>query len=636
MLATNVLPSIGSVPSWISAPDPNIYLTGTYCVFDFETTTEATGFAALPSNHIVSTCWKLSTTGETKFVYGSEEELIKTSFCKDLMSVDFLVGQNIKFEIQWLIRLGLKIQDFIYYDTSIGMAVQLGNREKRGKCNLDSLARAYILPFQKPPISKYMEFFPPAVWPISWVQRYNSYDVRVTELIFLKQRHCLADAGLLPTFYAKCLFTPVVAEMEYVGMHFDTDVVLQYCKQLRQQQMLLKAHWAELCPGVSVTSSKQIGSLLYDELKLVPIKDYKGNTITTKTKKLPTGSGIILQLKPVDERSKKVLEIYKELKTITSLFSKVWKVLEGAAKEGKSILYFSLNQTITATHRLSSTKRQGVVSLQGQNLPRKYSPIFCSRHKDWLFGEIDFAQFEFRAGVSLANDQQGIIDIQDPNFDIHVFSANQIFKLGLSKFDKKQIPSALRTESKKESFGPMYGKTSGSPAQKAYQQAWKERYKELYAMQEGWCWKVLADKKLTLPTGMIFYWPNVSIDEGYGGKTYIRPKTEIYNHPIQYFATSEGSTAGIVSLWHRMKSLNTKSFLVNTKHDSVEMEIHPEEKELMEVLSMEAFEKDVAKLFQSLYNYTWLVSLASEMTIEKWWNGRPKNCGCNPLINCEH
>ena len=52
------------IPKFVIDPDPNLYLTGSYVVLDFETTNLSFGSALVPKNRLLLACWTIVKDGE--------------------------------------------------------------------------------------------------------------------------------------------------------------------------------------------------------------------------------------------------------------------------------------------------------------------------------------------------------------------------------------------------------------------------------------------------------------------------------------------------------------------------------------------------------------------------------------------
>ena len=275
-------------------------------------------------------------------------------------------------------------------------------------------------------------------------------------------------------------------------------------------------------------------------------------------------------------------------------------------QEADGLLRAVFNQANTRTHRLSSSGL--VFKIQFHNLNRKFKPIFRARHDGWLVGEADGAQLEFRAGVHMGRDRQGLYDILH-DVDIHRYTASVLNGIAEDAVTKEQRQSA-----KTDTFKPLYGGRSGTPAQRAYYEAFGKKYNQIDETQRGWTHTVLNTKKLRTEYGLIFYWPGCRMQQS----GYILHTTSIYNYPVQGFATAEIIPLGLVCAWHRMR--NMKSFLVNTVHDSIIAELHPAEVDLWHEIAQTCLIHDAYVLLRKLYKIDLTVPLGAGVVIGEHWN----------------
>lgn len=604
--------NLGQLPSFVVNPDPAIYLTGNYVVVDLETTNIDKGWSGHPLNQIVFACWKCA--GETKFKYSWGNEFHLDALVKDIEKADFVVAQNSSFEISWLQRIGVEIETLLVYDTMLAHRCLAGNR--RWKLALDDLIDYYKVGDHKSTLAKiWMQAgLCPSQWLRSVLKKYGIMDVVNEEKVFLKQRKILYDQGLLPVTNARCLFTPALTEISLNGACLDPAAVNNEVIKQKYRLAEVSQQLDELTGGINFKSAKQVREYLYTELKFIPVRDYKRKIITTGTGELPTGEAIIAQLKIKNAKQRKFLELYKESKKLASAFSKFLTPAKESIDIHNSMLYAQYSQTTTATHRLASTKRKSETfsSIQLQNPPRKYKPMFTTRNVGWKIVEVDFSGAEFASAGILSGDTQIAKDIANPDFDIHTWSANTKYKLSLTTFKKGGATSEQRQNSKQTTFKPMFGGMTPED----WVAEFRDRYKDLAMAQTRWQETVLKTKELTLNTGLKLYWPDCEFTRS----GYITRTTEIYNFPIQSFVGAEWTPGAIVCLWHRMKSLGMKAIFVNTLHDSLIAEVPEEELGAYSDLVRQAFLKDMPNLLGKLYGIEFTIPLAIDITIRDNWN----------------
>ena len=164
-------------------------------------------------------------------------------------------------------------------------------------------------------------------------------------------------------------------------------------------------------------------------------------------------------------------------------------------------------------------------------------------------------------------------------------------------------------------FKPLYGGESGTKAEQAYYRAFKLKLYGITGAQEKWIATVVMEKKLTVGTGLTFYWPETAVSR----TGYVNTKRSICNYPVQYLATGEIIPIAVTHLWHRMHAANLRSFLVNTVHDSAITEQHPEEISIMNELSEVSFVKDTVRYLNVVYGINFDVPLEVESKTTTHW-----------------
>ena len=226
-----------------------------------------------------------------------------------------------------------------------------------------------------------------------------------------------------------------------------------------------------------------------------------------------------------------------------------------------SILHPSFMQTATSTGRLSSRNPNF------QNQPRaKTFPIrkvMKSRFKNGKIMEVDFAQLEFRAAAFLSQDQTAMKEIED-GFDVHSYTARVISDAG---------EKTSRQEAKAHTFAPLYGATGfgRTPSQATYYKHFTEKYEGIALWHSKLAKEVISTRKITTPSGRQFSFPDVRRNS-YGKVSHF---TQIKNYPVQSFATADIVPLILINIENEL--VNLKSCIVNSVHDSIVIDIHPEE-----------------------------------------------------------
>lgn len=603
-----------ALPEHVRNPRPDIYLGDNYGVLDFETTNVDKGDPANPDNHLVLACINGPRIGRHSF-WGSEFKM--AGLLELIEQCDFLVCQGSKFEIGWLIRCGADIGSIIFYDTLLGAYSEDGNR--RRKRDLDSLAEREGIHDRK--VHWVSGLIKAGVCPSDirddWLGPYCWQDVDLTEAVFKAQRVRLHREGLLPFLYSKCLFTPVLADMERRGLCLDAERVTEEYETYTRKYNDIIRRLDEFTGGINPLSPKQMAEYVYDRLGFSEPTDHRGNPIRTETGKRSAGTENLKRLKPSSAEQREFIEIKIEQAKLHSAKSKSLDKYKACIDEtDDGILYATYNQALTQTHRLSSTGKR--FKAQFQNLDNRFKRLFRSRRsgEGWKVGEADSSQLEFRTAVWYGQDEQGMHDLAN-DVDAHSFTSHHIF--GTPNIDlrtRKPEFDKQRYSAKAHTFKPLYGGRSGTPRERAYYEAFRLKFPQISETQEGWVMDVLKNKQLTVPTGLTFYWPDTETSSS----GYTKNTTNIYNYPVQYLATAEVVPIAVVHQWHRMRHANMQSFLVNTVHDSSIGEVHPEEGELYQRIAVQSFREDVYSYLKKCYGIDWNVPLDCEILISTFWS----------------
>ena len=265
-----------------------------------------------------------------------------------------------------------------------------------------------------------------------------------------------------------------------------------------------------------------------------------------------------------DPEAKKFLESIVRLSAIETYRS---AFIEGIRKGIKSdaLLHANFNQCITATGRLSSS------SPNLQNMPKgRLFPVrkaFVSRFEGGSLVEIDYSQLEFRVAGILATDETVKREVES-GFDVHAYTAKVLTENG---------EPTERGPAKASTFRPLYGGTQGTPAQRTYFKEFFGKYRGIFKWHERLQNEAIQHKVVTTATGRQFSFPDCQRNMS-GQATF---KTQIVNYPVQSVATAEIVPLGVIILFNKLREMNLKSVVINTVHDSVLIDTHPDELEIV-------------------------------------------------------
>ena len=236
-----------------------------------------------------------------------------------------------------------------------------------------------------------------------------------------------------------------------------------------------------------------------------------------------------------------------------------------------NILHANFNQCTTATGRLSSSNPNL------QNMPKgKLFPVrkaFVSRFEDGQLLEVDYSQLEFRVAGILAKDETIKKEVEE-GFDVHSYTAKVLTENG---------EPTDRGSAKASTFRPLYGGTQGTFAQRVYFQEFFGKYSGVFNWHERLQDEAIQNETITTATGRQFKFPNVYRTKQ--GKASV--KTQIVNYPVQSVATADIVPLGVIMLHKQLRERNLKSLVINTVHDSVVVDCHPDEiEEVKQVASI--------------------------------------------------
>lgn len=297
-------------------------------------------------------------------------------------------------------------------------------------------------------------------------------------------------------------------------------------------------------------------------------------------------------------------QFLKDLQRLSAVSSYLSSFVGGIEQFTKpdGLLHVTLTQHITATGRFSG------VSPNMQNMPRgKTFPVkkaFKSRWANGYVMEADFAQLEFRVAAFLSQDELAIHEVST-GFDVHSYTAKVITEAG---------ETTSRQEAKPHTFAPLYGATGygRTPAQEAYYIAFIAKYEGIAGWHKQLGEEALRFEKITTPSGRQYAFPGVYRRKNGGVSDF----TRIKNYPVQGFATGDIVPVVLCEIESRLHGM--RSLLVNTVHDSIVIDVHPDEYEAVLRL-IEGINNDLHLIIQHAFGIDFNVPLLLEAKIGPNW-----------------
>lgn len=627
-----------ALPKFVTTSTPSeIYLSGNFVALDFETDEEQKGSALVESNDIVLACWSIYKNGQlqvSKSLFGGIYDM--SELLEDIKDADFLLAFNAKFELQWLKRCGADLHDIAVYDPMLAQWVLDGNRKGRGyERSLRGLARRYGASPKLDIVGLLLESgVSTRDINTGWLLEYCQRDVSAMTEIFWKQIEEVDRRNVWHLVHTRHLTCAVLADIEFAGLDLDKEKV--YAEYNKTQQTLenLGAQLAELTGGINLGSPKQLAPFLYDTLGFEEAKDHNGKKIRTKKKERSTATTTLAKLQAKTAEQERFLSLYKEYNKVVSLLEKNLDFFKRVCDHRDGRFFGQIKQNATGTHRLASqsfkdkfevsrkTDKKGKVTIkyvekgaQLQNIPREMKGLFYAKDPDYVICSYDSSQVEFRVAVDMGHDKVGYQEVVSGT-DIHTFTAQVLTENG----DPEMVslnPKERRQNAKKSTFRPLYGGGSGSKALREYCEYFKNKYEGISSMQYNWSLECADKKEYVTPYGMTFYFP-AEIQQSRKGP-YITYTTNIYNFPVQGFATGEIIPIALVYFWHRTRHLRCEIFV--TIHDSIDARVHKDDVEAVTEIAKQSLTLDVYEHLNNVYHYRMLTPLGLGAKSDKYWGG---------------
>ncbi len=231
----------------------------------------------------------------------------------------------------------------------------------------------------------------------------------------------------------------VLTDMEFTGINVDKSYLEDFGKKLEEKITKLEQEIYKLAnQEFNVSSPKQLGVVLFEDLKIPYPKKIKDNNYSTSKEILDKLTG---EYEIVD----KILE-YRMLTKLNSNY--VGGLINEIMDDNKIHTIFT--QTLTRTGRLSS------ISPNLQNIPIRTEEGKLIRkaflpEADSVLLSSDYSQIELRMFASFANAENLIQAFKDGK-DIHAQTASDIFDVPIDQVDKN-----MRRNAKAVNFGILYG-----------------------------------------------------------------------------------------------------------------------------------------------------------------------------------
>jgi DNA polymerase-1 len=365
-----------------------------------------------------------------------------------------------------------------------------------------------------------------------------------------------------------------LVRMELAGVRVDVEFLRSLVDELTEEVRLLDAEIQEIAghPFI-VNSTKQLRTVLFDELGLAPQKKTKTG-FSTDAQSLEKLAG----QHPIIEK----LLRYREVEKLRSTYGE--SLLGEVAADGR--IHATFSQTVARTGRLSSDQPNlhniPIRTEEGRRFRRAFIP---AEGCELLVA--DYNQIELRVIAHLAEDP-GLIEAFTTGQDIHTTTAARIFGV-----EPGEVTLGQRSKAKMVSYGLAYGMESFGLAQRLnipVDEATEilDAYFVAFPRVKSYMVRTVAEAR----------------DRGYTETLFGRrrqiPELSSPNYRIRQAGERQAMNAGIqglaadifkvaiVRLDQSLENEGLASRLILQVHDEVILEVPPAEKDRAKELTLEA------------------------------------------------
>ena len=414
-------------------------LTFSQVAFDTETTSVDAMQAQLVGMSFAvegGTAWYVAVSRETEAAQ-SMVDIFRPFF--EHPSIE-KVGQNLKYDLLVLSHYGVEVAGPLFDTMLAHYVVQPEQRH-----NMDLLAEKY-LHYRTIPIE--------ALIGSGRTQR-NMSDLDPKEIVDYACEDADVTLRLYPIlkeemekYEVTSVFTdiempllPVLARMERNGVRLDTAALEETGRNFTERMQQLEAEIYELAGHeFTITSPKQVGAVLFDELQI------SAKVKKTKTGQYSTSEEVLESLRDKHPIVEKILQ-HRALKKLLSTYV---EALPKLIHPETGHIHTSFNQAVTATGRLSSSNPNlqniPVRGEDGREIRRAFVP-----EEGEVFFSADYSQIELRIMAHLSEDEHMVTDFNS-GLDIHAATAARIFHKPVEEVDRDE-----RRKAKTANFGIIYG-----------------------------------------------------------------------------------------------------------------------------------------------------------------------------------
>ena len=352
------------------------------------------------------------------------------------------IGQNIKFDLMVLRRIGIEIAG-PKYDTMI--LHYLLDPESRH--NMNALAEKYLRyrPIEiETLIGKGARQLTMDLVNVERVKEYAAEDADITLQLKRVLYPEVERIGLDRLYFEiEEPMIAVLADIETAGVRIDSEALAAYAVELNGRMAALEAEIRGIAgePNLNINSARQLGEVLFGKMRIAE------KPKMTKTKQFCTDEEYLQSFAHKHPIVDRILE-YRGVKKLLSTYVEALPQLVNR-KTGR--IHTSFNQAVTATGRLSSTNPNLQNIPVRDELGRRIRKAFIPSDDDHLLLSVDYSQVELRLMAHLSGDES-LIAAFEHGEDVHAATAARLFAKPIG-----EVTSEERRRAKTANFGIIYG-----------------------------------------------------------------------------------------------------------------------------------------------------------------------------------
>ena len=254
----------------------------------------------------------------------------------------------------------------------------------------------------------------------------------------------LKDAGLEPLMQQiEVPLIDVLADMEYIGIKVDVNLLGKMSKSLEQQLAALEEDIFALAgERFNISSTSQLRTILFEKLGL----ESKTKTATGQDS---TSEEVLSQLAKSHDLPRVVLEYRGMLKLKNTYVD----VLPGMVSAKTGRIHARFHQTGAETGRISSSdpnlQNIPIRSELGRSIRAAFKPGF----ENWKIVCVDYSQIELRILAHYSQDP-ALLEAFSKGVDIHTAVAAK-----LNNVSETEVTREQRSQAKAVNFGIIYGQS---------------------------------------------------------------------------------------------------------------------------------------------------------------------------------